>query len=224
MDPDVRRNRPHSNVIENINSGDLLKNITTVSLNSIIIAVINLAFHFIMSRRLGPEQYGELETLLTINTVVLITLTAVCLIVTRFVSYYRTRQQYDKMKFLANWAFMFFFLVGMAAFIINIVISRMVAGFLNIPDYSIMIIFGLLIWISFLVPIIEGILRGLQEFNFVGRYKLMDAVLRLAIGGTLVIAGLTTKPVILGLSIGACITLVFSAYRSEEHTSELQSR
>jgi len=216
MDPDSRNKNTFKekkkSIFTNINSENLLKNIFQVSVNSVVVAILNLVFHFIMSRRLGPEQYGELETLLTINTIVLITLSAVCLIVTRFISYYRTRQQYDKMKFLANWAFIFFFIIGMAIFVLNIIMSRIISAFLNITDYYMIIIFGLLIWISFLMPIIEGILRGLQEFSYVGKYKLLDAALRLLIAGSLVLLAFGIRTIVAGLIVGASITLVFSAY------------
>ena len=216
MDPDKRHKKlliqKEKDMFANINSENLLKNIFQVSLNSIIIALINLTFHIILSRKLGPAPYGELETLLTINNVILISLSAVCFIVTKFVSYYRTRQQYDKMKFLANWAFIFFFMIGMATFFINLMMSNIIAGFLNIEDSMIIVIFGFLIWISFMMPIIEGILRGLQEFNFVGRYKLLDAITRLAIATVLIYLGMQIKTIVAGLAVGAAITLLFSGY------------
>jgi len=216
MDPDSKKKRriieKEKNILKNINSEDLLSNIWQVSSNSIIVALMNLVFHFVMSRTLGPAQYGELETLLTINSIILITLSAVAFIVARFVSYYRTRQQYDKMKFLANWSFIFFFIIGCAGFIINLIISRLAANFLNMTDYTTLVIFGLMIWISFLMPIIEGILRGLLEFRFIGKYKITDAALRLVIGSTLVFLGLQVKIIIVGLVIGASLTLLLSGY------------
>lgn len=216
MDPDTKKSKKllgeKTKFLANINSENLLKNIWQVSLNSIIVALITLVFHFILSRRLGPAQYGELETLLTINMTILIMLSAVCFIVTRFISYYRTRSQYDKMKFLANWAFIFFFIIGMAAFIINLIFSNIFASFLNIEDHTILIVFGFLVWISFLMPIIEGILRGLQEFDSVGKYKILDAALRLIIASTLVMLGFFNKQIIIGLVAGGIITVLFSAY------------
>jgi len=116
------------------------------------------------------------------------------------------------MKFLANWAFIFFFMIGMAGFLINMITSRLLASYLNIDDGVVIMIFGLLIWISFLMPIIEGILRGLQEFAFIGRYKILDALLRLSIASILVFLGFAIRTLIVGLVVGASITLLLSAY------------
>lgn len=216
MDPDFRKKgkfvEKEKNFFKNINSENLLKNIWQVSINSILVAITNLIFHIVMSRTLGPEQYGELETLLTINSIILISLSAVCFIVARFVAYYRTRQQFDKMKFLANWAFIFFLLIGMAGFIITIMISRIAASFLNIEDSAILMIFGFMVWISFLMLIIEGILRGLQEFSYIGKYKLLDAMMRLIIGSIMLYLGFRIKSIITGLVVSGVITLLFTTY------------
>jgi len=193
-------------------SSALLKNILTVSYNSIIIALVNLAFHLVMIRRLGPEDYGILETLLTINSIVLIAVSAVGFVITRFVSYYRTRQQYDNMKFLANWAFIFFFFIGCATFLINMIMSRMLADYLHIVDYSIIMIFGIIIWISFLMPIIDGILRGLQEFTYLGRYKIGESLLRAVFASVLVLIGFKVRSVLGAIIAASVITLISAAY------------
>ena len=216
MDPDVKRKSDNKvkgkGLFKNIDSENLLKNIWQVSYNSILVALINLVFHFLMSRKLGPEQYGELETLLTINSMLLISLSGVCFLIAKFVSYYRTRQQFDKMKYLANWAFIFFFFIGMAGLLFTITISRIISQFLNMNDSMILSIFGLLVWISFLMPIIEGILRGLQDFKFIGKYKIIDAALKLLIGGILLFLGMQVKSIIVGFVVASAITLLFAAY------------
>ena len=193
-------------------SSNLLKNILTVSYNSLMIALVNLVFHLIMIRKLGPEDYGILETLLTINSIVLISVSAVGFVITRFVSYYRTRQQYDNMKFLANWAFIFFFLIGCAALFINMVLSRMLADYLHITDYSIIMIFGIIVWISFLMPIIDGILRGLQEFKYFGRYKITESVLRAVFASVLVLVGFKVRSILGAIIAASIITLISAAY------------
>jgi len=208
MDPDSRHKEKKD--FSTAKYDYLLKNIWQVSTNAIVIAIINLAFQIMMSRALGPEQYGELQTLLTINTAVLFALSAVCFIVTRFVSYYKTRQQYDKMKYLAYWSFMFFFLVGFAAFAVNIIMSNIIASFLNMQDYTIIIVFGLLIWISFLMPIIEGILRGLQEFRYVSKYKTLDASMILLVGVILLFTGINVKELLVGIVLAGAVTMIIA--------------
>lgn len=209
MDPErLKKKLPNPEIY----SSNILKNILTVSYNSIIIALINLAFHLVMIRRLGPEDYGILETLLTINSIIFIAVSAVGFVVARFVSYYRTRQQFDNMKFLANWAFIFFFFIGLAAFFTNIIFSRMLADYLHIEELGIIMLFGVVVWISFLMPIIDGILRGLQEFKHLGRYKLVDALLRAIATSIIVFIGLGLKSVIVTIVIVSIIILVSTAY------------
>lgn len=196
-----------------INSENLLKNIGQVSANAIIVAIIMLVFNLVLSRKLGPAQYGELQTLLSINAMIAISFAAVGFIVAKFVSYYRTRQQYDHMRFLANWAFIFFCIVGMAAFFITVILSKILAAFLNITEYRTVIIFGFLVWISFLTPIIDGILRGLQEFTLIGRYRILDAILKTILACVLAYLGFTVEPIIVGIVIGSMLALSYSAYR-----------
>ncbi|HIH31944.1 TPA: oligosaccharide flippase family protein [Candidatus Woesearchaeota archaeon] len=207
MDPERAKNKIDLRIF----SSDILKNILTVSYNSLAIAILTLVFHLIMSRKLGPGDYGTLVTLLSINSIVLLSLSAVGFVVARFISYYRTREQYDNMKFLAQWAFMFFLMLGLAGFLINIILSQFIADFLNI-DHNLIILFGIIIWISFLMPIIDGILRGLQEFRYLGRYKLADAMLKLITAAIIVYIGFGLKSVIAALILSSIIILIISVY------------
>jgi O-antigen/teichoic acid export membrane protein len=220
MDPDSRRSKKLKDAgkdfLAGINSGDLLKNTWQVGINSAIIMIINLLFNLIMSRRLGPSYYGELTTLLAINNLFLMSLSAVSLIVTRFAAIYKSRQQFDKVIYLGNWAFVFFFFLGMLGFFLNWVFINTTASYLRMDDARIIGMLGLLIWISFLIPIIEGILRGLQDFAFIGKYKLMEAVLRLIICVMLVFIGLGIKSIIAGIVVAGIITMAFSAYIMKE--------
>jgi O-antigen/teichoic acid export membrane protein len=208
MDPE----RSKTKIEFKIFSSDILKSILTVSYNSIAIALITLIFHLVMSRKLGPEQYGILGTLMSINTIVLISLSAVGFVISRFITYYKTREQYDNMKFLANWAFIFFFFIGAAASLVNVMFSKIIASYLYIDDYNLITIFGIIVWISFLMPIIDGILRGLQEFKYLGRYKLTDALLRLIIAGIMVWIGLKIRSVITAMIISGLVTLLLAAF------------
>jgi O-antigen/teichoic acid export membrane protein len=102
----------------------LLGDLRDVSLNSIIIALLSLLFHLVLSRKLGPVQYGELDTILTINMIILISVAAVSFIIARFVSYYKTRQQYDQMKYLVYWAFTLFLIAGVLSCTATIIFSK----------------------------------------------------------------------------------------------------
>lgn len=212
MDPERPRKENWKSIRSSVFSSEIIKNILIMGYNSIIIAAVNLLFHLIMSRTLGPEDYGSLGALLNINTIILSSVSAIGYVVTRFVSYYKTRQQYDNMKFLANWAFIFFFFIGCAAFIMNIMFSRMLGDYLRISDQAVIIIFGIMVWVSFLMPIIDGILRGLQEFRQLGSYKIMDVVLKLVLASILVMIGMKVKSVITALAAASIITLLTAAY------------
>lgn len=215
MDPDQRRKSKIKlkDKFKNINSEGLITNIVNVGLNGVFVSLIIAIFHFIMSRKLGPEQYGELSTLLTISSLILMTLSAICFIIARFITYYKTRQQYEKMKYLANWAFIFFFFIGLIAFIVTYTFSKNIANFLAIPDNSIIKIFGFVIWISFMTPIIEGILRGLQKYSFMTKYKLSEWFLRVLIASILIFLGFKIKSIIISLILGSMIVIVFAGYK-----------
>ncbi|MFA5796693.1 MAG: oligosaccharide flippase family protein [Candidatus Woesearchaeota archaeon] len=200
-----------------INSQDLLKNVWQVGYAAIIIAVLNIFFQFFISRTLGPVQYGEIETLITINSILLVALAAIAFIVTRFVSLYKTREQYDKMRFLANWAFGFFFLIGFFIFMMTVMFSKVIAAFLNISDYHIIIVFGLLVWVSFMIPIIEGILRGLQDFKDMGKYKVIESIFRTVLAVGVLLIGLRIKSVLFALALGSLLAILLSTKILKSH-------
>ena len=194
------------------NKENLVSSMINMSLNTIIIALLSFILNLVVSRKLGPKDYGIFDTLLTINAMIVICVSAVAIIITRFVSYYKTREQYDKMKYLAFWSFRFFLIVGIIFAVIIMLLSKSIAGFLKIEDYKLIYFFSILVAISFLVPIIEGILRGLQEFKLIGIYRVLDAVLRLIICIGLVFIGLKVGSLMLGFAIATIIALIISMY------------
>lgn len=200
------------NAFLKINTQDLVKNSSQVGYAFALIGILNIFFQYIVSRNLGPAAYGEFETLLTINSVIIFTLSSVGFIVTKFISAYKTKNESDKIAYMANWSFVFFFLIGLGFFITTVIFSKIIAHFLNIADYSIIIVFGLLIWISFLVPIIEGILRGLQDFKNMGRYKILEAVLRTILASIILYFGLKTKGLFVGLIFGSLFAIIIAMF------------
>jgi len=88
----------------------------------------------------------------------------------------------------------------------------MLADYLHIADYSIIMIFGIIVWISFLMPIIDGILRGLQEFKYFGRYKITESVLRAVFASVLVLVGFKVRSILGAIIAASIITLISAAY------------
>jgi O-antigen/teichoic acid export membrane protein len=204
-------------------SGGLVKQVLAFGSLSLLAALFSIIFHLYASRALGPEQYGELGVLLSLISALLILLSSFYLIINKFVTQYRTRAQDENIKFLIKLTFMDSFLLGFAAFVLCILLSRVFAVFFQIEHSSIIIFFGLLVWVSFLSPVIEGIFKGMQSFAIVGVYKAVESVgrvvllvLMLALGfgltGTMLALMLGT-----GVAIAVCLRPLYKFKNTNSH-------
>ena len=98
-------------------SRELVKHGGILFVAGIIAGVCNYFFHVYMVRSLGPEEYGILYTLSAILMFIAIPMSAMQMVMARYVSLFCSLSQYGKLRFLFFLAFkkilfyVFYFLI-----------------------------------------------------------------------------------------------------------------
>lgn len=82
--------------------------------------------------------------------------------------------------------------------------SRWIADFLQLTDALPIVMLGLYVWSSVLLPIGNGLLLGLGRLRMAAVVAMVDPIIRIASGVTLILAAKGASGALLGFAIGAC--------------------
>jgi O-antigen/teichoic acid export membrane protein len=181
-----------------------------VTSSTIILAATLLAnllaylFHLYMGRALGPVGYGILGSVLAILSILMVPLSTVSLVITRFVSEFQAAGEPDRIGPLIGALMKQASRYGTPSLILLLLASPLTARFLQLPSYVPLAIVALGLLIAFVVVVFRSVLGGLQYFGRLGLNEVLEAVSRLLLGIVLVSG--------LGLGVNGSILSYFLAY------------
>jgi len=169
--------------------------------------VIDFAFHFWMGRVLIPADFAVLQTL---NSVALVYVTASGVfqpVVSRFVAEARGRGENDSIPAIFQTFLRAAFWLGLASAILVLLLSNLIAQFLNLPIWTIQLS-AALIFLSTLRPIAAGVLQGREDFIPFGFTRLALSLGRIILVFFAIQAGLGLRGAILALPFGWFVSVV----------------
>ena len=124
-----------------LNKNDsLLKHGLFVLIFSFFTHILNYIFQLYMGRTLGPEQYGIFGVLMSLFYILSAPASSINAVLTKFVSSYKSQEEYGKIKTLLIRSFRKLLIYGIVGLIIYFLISSFIAEFLRIETYYIIII------------------------------------------------------------------------------------
>lgn len=162
-----------------------------------------------MGRLLGPSLYGELAALLTLVALIGVIPTFFGLVIVKFISSARDRQETID---LVGWLNNKIVIAAIFLFIAVILTSPFVGNFLNIENPFLIILTGFTI--IFFLPsfFYKSVLQGLLKFKELTLSQVTETLGKLLLGVLLVFLGLEVLGAILGLviaSIGGFVLTYF---------------
>jgi len=167
---------------------------------TLIAGVTNYLFHVLMSRSLGPAHYGVLYSLLSLFMIFAFPLSTVQMVLTKYVAVYRGQGNDSQIRYLYN---DFFKKLGVAGFVLMglfVIFSGAVGEYLQISAKTPIILLGLFTFVSFLMPVVLGMLQGLEHFFHLSLNQAVGAVSKLALALGLVALGFQVNG-----ALGACV-------------------
>jgi O-antigen/teichoic acid export membrane protein len=190
----------------------------------------DFAFHFWMGRVLIPADFAVLQTL---NSVVLVYVTVSGVFqpaVARFVSEARGADRPDLIPAIFQTFLRAALWLGLALSLMVFFFSNILAGWLNLPVWSLQVI-SILIFLSTVRPVALGVLQGQERFIPFGFSRLLTALGRLLTGAILVGYGLRLKGAVIAFPVGwlfgilaAFLPLGRSSWRTGEQVPGLVRR
>tara|TARA_Y100000034_G_C6896705_1_gene413562 strand:- start:490 stop:1764 length:1275 start_codon:yes stop_codon:yes gene_type:complete len=186
----------------------LIKNRTLIRDNLVLFSAIaftnlfNYVFRFYVGRSLGPEDFGTFEVLLSLLYLIIIPLMAVQTAISKFVAEFKTKEENNKINYFFSKSIINIGLFGFILGISFVLISPFLASFLKMSNIGPLIIIGLFMTFSFLVPVLRGFLQGLQKFKLLGLSFILEGITKIFIGIPLIYLGFGLNGAMLGFLLG----------------------
>lgn len=157
----------------------LIKDSFILFLATSIVNISNFIFHMFVTRHLSPNEYGALATLLAIIIIVVMPAQALQMTIAKKSAIYKAHNDIKSIGFLFYKTTKWFFILGIFYFIFFMLFSGRIMDFFKIDDFFLILVLALISIIAILLPVIRGILQGLQKFIGFGSNLIIDALFRL---------------------------------------------
>jgi O-antigen/teichoic acid export membrane protein len=150
---------------------------------SSLVNLSNFIFHSFASRLLGPDEYGVLVTLLAVVVIVAMPSLALQMTIVKKTAIFRAHEKFGSIEKLFRLTSVWFLVIGAAFFCVFAGAGLFPGGikdFFHIQDPALYYILGVISLVMLVLPVVRGILQGMQNFVGLGISMVTDAVIRLA--------------------------------------------
>ncbi|MBS3152090.1 oligosaccharide flippase family protein [Candidatus Woesearchaeota archaeon] len=173
--------------------------------------IMNLAgflYHFVMGRVLGPADYGILGVVLSLFYILLVPFNVIQTSISKFVAMFKAKGDNKSISNLFVRASRKLLLISICAFTVLVFLSYLfLSKYLKIP-INVLFIVAISIPALFLLPVVRGVLQGLQSFRSLGNNFIIEAIVKFCFGLILVFLGLGVFGATLGIFSSYIISLL----------------
>lgn len=144
-------------------------------------SLTNYIYHIVMARTLGPKDYGVLESLISIIYQLGVPLTAVSLVITKYVSFFKGKERTKTINSFFWKLTRRLFKVIPIALILTFLAASPVAKFLHLPSPNLFILVGLTFISGIFGVLTRSFLQGLSKFIPLSVSGFLEGLFRLTI-------------------------------------------
>ncbi|NPV51056.1 MAG: oligosaccharide flippase family protein [Candidatus Methanofastidiosum sp.] len=156
----------------------LLKHGIIMFVSLIVARFFGYLFQIYVARSLGPEEYGVFGSLFSLFLILTVPTGTIQTVISRFTSEYKVKHDPELINSLLSISSKKMSFFGIMACGIMIIFSMPLSRFLHIGSLWPVIIIGISVFWSFILPIPQGILQGLQKFNWFGTFVILQTLSR----------------------------------------------
>ena len=167
-----------------------------------LFSLLNFVFHFFMGRLLGPADYGVLVVLTSFIYIFSIPSEAIQNIIVRYTARMNLEKENGKIKYLLVHGLKKALNISVLLFIIAIPLSFFLSKILQINIWLILIT-NILIFSSFSLPIVRGVLQGRKQFGLFGTSLVAEGIVKLGAAILFVYIGMGVFGALYGIVLGA---------------------
>ncbi len=176
----------------------------------------NYAFHALASRKLGPSEYGVLVSMLALLTLVAVTSQTIQTVVAKGTAIEEVGKRYDRIAALTIRVMRRILMLGAACLLGLSVASGPLAKFFQLSSPWPIIAVGVTTMVMLMLPVMRGLLQGLQRFNALGVNFLVDGFIRIGAGVVIFWLGYHAAGGVLASAIGGALAAVLALWGMPE--------
>ncbi|MHC4653764.1 MAG: oligosaccharide flippase family protein [Planctomycetota bacterium] len=191
-------------------SDDLIKHGSLMFLAVAIFNIFSLLYQLYMVRNLSPTNYGVLNSLFSILMIISVPSGTLRTVVTKFISTFYAINHHERINLLLRSFVKKASVVGLVIFLMLILGSRVIASFLQVTSPLLIVILAVIAFLSFILPLTQGGLQGLQRFGYLGLTMITNGSIKLLLGIIFVSAGFGVIGAMGALAISTFVTLLLS--------------
>ncbi|MBI2148952.1 oligosaccharide flippase family protein [Candidatus Woesearchaeota archaeon] len=216
-------------LLEKVKKDKMIKDSFVLLVATMIMNISGFLYHFVMGRLLDPAKYGVLGAILSILYILLVPFYVIQTSISKFIAGFKAKKDYKSISNIFSRSCKKLFFISIITIIIILIISPYIAKYLNIPVKTIWVV-SIAIPFMFLLPIIRGLLQGIQNFNKLGWNFVVEAISKFIFGLILVYIGLHVFGAILGIVISYAVSFIvgfillkkyFKTYKKELNTKAI---
>ena len=168
----------------------------------------NYLYNILIGRMLGPASYAEVTSLFSVLSIIAVPGGTIQTVITKFTAKYNAHNETGKINKLLKIVSGRLFLAGLIAFGIFILFSRLIFEYLKLQSIFPILILGLVLIPSGVLPVYRGALQGMQKYFDFSLNGTLEVFSKLVFGVGLVYLGFQTNGAIFGLTLAGFAALL----------------
>lgn len=191
---------------------ELIKSSGIVFFSSVIANVCNLLFVLFMVRKLNVIDYGILNSLFSLLMILSLPTGTLQTLVTKFVAQFKSQGRINHIYYFLKYLGKRILLGSIVSLICFIVLSPQIASFLKIEQNYLIIMLGVILFFSFLIPLLTGTILGLQHYVALSLYGVAISGLKLILSIILVSLGFKVFGALGGMLLSIVIGFIIAIF------------
>lgn len=151
-------------------------------IGTLIIGVLGYVFQFVISRKLSVSEYGELQSLISILSILGVFTSAVTYFSLKYSSVFAKEDDREGIRSFIKWMTKKISKPNFALFFLFLAATPFIYNYLRLSDFYGLIIIGMAILFIILSSVYSGVLSGWEYFVIVNSIAAAGAILKLASG------------------------------------------
>jgi O-antigen/teichoic acid export membrane protein len=174
--------------------------------------VLNYAFNFALSRRLGVEGFATLSSLTSFIMIFSVPASIVTLVVVKYTATFHAAGDAARIRRLSHVLLKWTAIAALCALAAGILLRGSIAAFLRIQDDAVVPLCMAILALSFITPSVRGVLQGEQDFMRYSTSTFMEVFLKVTLGVTLGYIGFGVAGAMAGWIAGTFCALLYTVW------------
>lgn len=189
-----------------------LQNSLIVFVGTMLVSILNYVFHLMIGRSVDAQTYGEIESLISLLSIISVPAATITLIATKYAANMRAEQNIKGTQRLAHYLHRKVLLYALPFFVVILLLTPLVRDFLKLESsIPILFLWGIM-FLSFLSAVTSGLLVGWQKFFSLNLAGVISTLLRLAVAFFAIRIGFAVSGVMGSYAVALVLGYLISLY------------